>query len=165
MPLLKDGELTPDPWRDVADDEPLPAEQGVIVSAERWLSTRETLRGRNAPFGIRLTNAQSVADIADALDSVGVVVLDFPAFADGRAFSQVRLLRERYDFKGEIRSRGTVRRDLYPFMRRCGFDAFEVEEGADIAGWAASDAAMSHAYQPAADGVQAVWAKRHGGAS
>ena len=88
--------------------------------------------------------------------------LTFPAFTDGRAFSQARLLRQRFGYKGEIRATGNVLRDQYAFMQRCGFDAFEVAEDTDLAGWGRSAQAMSRHYQTAADGVRAVWAKRHG---
>ena len=54
-----------------------------------------------------------------------MVALEFPKFNDGRAFSQARILRERYGYRGEIRATGKVVRDLLLFMHRCGFDAFE----------------------------------------
>ena len=54
------------------------------------------------------------------------MALSFPSFADGRAFSTARILRERYGFAGEIRAVGDVQIDRYQFMRQCGFDAFEI---------------------------------------
>ncbi len=39
------------------------------------------------------------------------VTINFPAFTDGRGYSYARLLRERYDYKGEIRAIGDVMQD------------------------------------------------------
>ena len=47
----------------------------------------------------------------------------FPKWADGRAYSQARLLRARYRFAGEIRATGEVLVDMLPLLARTGFDA------------------------------------------
>ena len=58
--------------------------------------------------------------------------LNFLSFADGRAFSQARLLRERYDYRGDIRAHGEVLRDQLSFMQRCGINQFNLAEGEDL---------------------------------
>tara|TARA_R110001599_G_scaffold85916_1_gene230613 strand:+ start:9478 stop:9975 length:498 start_codon:yes stop_codon:yes gene_type:complete len=162
MPLLKDGKIIEDIWVQVYDDADVPATGGAMVSLERWLSQSDTLRGRNAPVGVLLKSGQSPAQLLDALNDLDLVVLDFPAYTDGRSYSAAKLLRQRYGFDGEIRAVGNVLRDQYAAMLRCGFDAFEVADDIDPAAWAASAAAMSNGYQHAVDGAQAIWAKRHG---
>jgi uncharacterized protein (DUF934 family) len=162
MPLLKSGQIVADAWVRVEDDADIAEETAVVVTLERWLADAETLRKRNAPVAIALTNDQSPSQIIDDLESIDAVFLAFPAYTDGRAYSQARLLRQRYGYKGEIRATGNVLRDQYAFMQRCGFDAFEISGGADLAGWGKSAAVMSAPYQTAADGAQAIWAKRHG---
>ncbi len=162
MPLLKDGQIVADDWVRVDDDADIADEVAVVVSLERWLDQADTLKQRNARVAVSLNNDQSVAQIVDDLDAIDAVFLTFPAYTDGRAYSQARLLRQRYGYKGEIRATGNVLRDQYAFMQRCGFDAFEIADGADLAGWGKSASAMSAAYQNAADSVQAVWSRRHG---
>ncbi|MGJ3260955.1 MAG: DUF934 domain-containing protein [Rhodospirillales bacterium] len=162
MPLLKDGHIVEDPWIRIEDDADIADETAVVVSLERWQNEADVLRKRNAPVAIALGNDQSPAEIEADLEAVDAVFLTFPAFTDGRAFSQARLLRQRLGYKGEIRATGNVLRDQYAFMQRCGFDAFEVADDADLAGWGRSAQAMTEHYQTAADGVRAVWAKRHG---
>lgn len=62
------------------------------------------------------------ADPRDAaLDGVHTVVLQFPAFTDGRAFSQAFLLRRRLGFTGQIRAVGDVLIDQLAQMQRSGF--------------------------------------------
>lgn len=55
------------------------------------------------------------------LDGVTTVVLQFPKFTDGRAFSQAFLLRRRLGFTGEIRATGDVLIDQLAQMQRSGF--------------------------------------------
>ncbi len=56
-----------------------------------------------------------------ALDGIHTVQLQFPSFADGRAFSQAFLLRRRLGFTGQIRAIGDVLIDQLAQMQRSGF--------------------------------------------
>ena len=88
------------------------------------------------------------------LDLAGVTRIDlhFPKFSDGRAFSQARLLRERYGFTGELRATGNVLRDQLLMMARAGFDAFELEKAADAGTVHRALTSYSIFYQPTGDG-------------
>lgn len=152
MPLVKNRKIVEDGWIHVADGDEVPASGAVIVGAGRWIAERESLTRRNAPVGVLLRNDQDPAEVAADLDRFGVVALEFPAFRDGRAYTQARLLRERYGFRGELRATGEVLRDQAPFMRRCGIDAFETGSGADAGAFARAISEISVFYQPPADG-------------
>ncbi len=156
MPLIKADAFAPDPWLSLGDEEALPEGAPAIVSLERWQSERETLVTRNAPLGIRLRSDQPPGPIAEDVQRFQVIALEFPRFGDGRAYSYARLLRERYGFRGELRAVGNVLRDQALFMRRCGFDAFEVAEGTALEGWRESLGEISVFYQPAEDGRPAA---------
>ena len=58
------------------------------------------------------------------LDLTGITRIDlqFPAFTDGRAYSQAFLLRRRLRFAGELRATGDVLIDQLVQMERTGFD-------------------------------------------
>ncbi len=114
-----------DTWIVAVDGEPLP-ESPAILSRKRWLAERDTLAGRNAPLGLRLDAGERIDDIAADLAHFALIALSFPKFTDGRAFSTARLLREKHGYTGELRAVGNVLADQIPFMRRVGFDAFEV---------------------------------------
>jgi uncharacterized protein (DUF934 family) len=60
------------------------------------------------------------------------------------------LLRERWNFKGELRATGHVRRDQLFFMARCGFNSFELPE-TELEDAAAAFSTFSAAYQPSND--------------
>ncbi len=156
MPLIKGDEFAEDSWISVDDDEALPEGAPAIVSLARWQAERGVLAGRNAPLGIRLRADQPPAQIAMDLDRFQVIALEFPIFGDGRAYSYARLLRERYGYRGELRAVGNVLRDQALFMRRCGFDAFEVAEGTGIEGWREALGEISVFYQPTEDGRPAA---------
>jgi uncharacterized protein (DUF934 family) len=55
------------------------------------------------------------------LQNVQRVVLNFPKFTDGRAFSQAVELRRRRRFAGDIVATGDVLIDQVLQMKRCGF--------------------------------------------
>ena len=77
-------------------------------------------------LGLHLDAGERIDDIAADLARFSLIALAFPKFSDGRAFSTARLLREKHGYSGELRAVGNVLSDQIPFMRRVGFDAFEV---------------------------------------
>ena len=56
---------------------------------------------------VLLANTDPVEDLAPHLGRLRLIVLDFPKFSDGRAYSQARLLR-RMGYRGELRATGGV---------------------------------------------------------
>jgi uncharacterized protein (DUF934 family) len=67
------------------------------------------------------------------LDLSGITRIDlqFPAFTDGRAYSQAFLLRRRLRFAGELRATGDVLIDQLVQMQRTGFNVAVLKEGVD----------------------------------
>jgi uncharacterized protein (DUF934 family) len=150
MPLVKGGKIAGDPFAHVADGAELP--QGcVLVSAARFLEDPEALLKRGK-VGVIWPNSRDVDDLVPYLDRVAAVALVFPTFRDGRAYSQARLLRERYSYRGELRATGQVLRDQFVFMLRAGFDAFDVKKQADAEAFAQTVHRYSVFYQPTGDG-------------
>jgi uncharacterized protein (DUF934 family) len=70
--------------------------------------------------------------LADDLDRLSIIALNFPKFTDGRSYSKARTLREQHGYKGEIRATGDVLLDQVPLMLRCGFDALEITNAPTI---------------------------------
>jgi uncharacterized protein (DUF934 family) len=126
MALWRRGGFVKDPWVFLADDSPLPGAVPIVVSLKRWLAEREALTLRTAAVGVAVdAGAEAQAHLPE-LAGRPLVALGFAKFADGRAFSYARLLRDRYAFKGELRAVGDVLIDEIPLMLRCGFDSFDV---------------------------------------
>ena len=152
MPLIRQGRIVTDNYVRVADDAPIPEDAAVIVPAARLAADWDTLSRRALPIGVLWPNNRNVAELAPYLDRLALVALVFPSFRDGRGYSQARLLRERYGFRGELRATGQVLRDQFLFLHRVGFDAFEVSKPADADAFAAALKRFSVFYQPAGDG-------------
>ena len=74
--------------------------------------------------------------------------VNFTSFADGRPFSQAKLLRERFSYTGDIRAHGQVLRDQLAFMRCCGINQFSLAEGEDVELALAAFNDISSSYQP-----------------
>ena len=84
------------------------------------------------------TDKTGVLELANDMDprtldlsGVSRIDLQFPAFTDGRAYSQAFLLRRRLDFAGELRATGDVLIDQLVQMKRTGFDVAVLKEGVD----------------------------------
>ena len=152
MPLVKQGKISGDAFVHVADDVELPGSGAVLISAARFLADPETLSRRPGKLGVIWPNNRDVDDLVPYLDRLAVVALVFPTFRDGRAYSQARLLRERYNYHGELRTTGQVLRDQFVFMLRAWFDAFEVKKDSDAAAFANTVKRYSVFYQPTGDG-------------
>ena len=108
-------------------------------------------RQRPAWPAVSLANTDPVEDLAPHVRRLRLIVLDFPKFSDGRAYSQARLLRGRLGYAGELRATGGVLQDQLPFMLRCGFDSFESDQKGFEEALAKARTLFSVVYQPAED--------------
>ena len=152
MPLVKGGKIIDDSFVHVADGAELPEDGAVLVSAARFLGNLESFLQRKAETGVLWPNNRDLDELVPYLDRLAAVALVFPSFRDGRAYSQARLLRERFQYRGELRATGQVLRDQFVFMLRAGFDAFEVKKQSDAEAFAQTVKRYSVFYQPTGDG-------------
>jgi len=128
----------------------------VAVSLARFTKERDVLLARNAAIGVRLKASESPEALGADVHRLSLVVLEFPVFRDGRAFSWARMLRTRMAYRGEIRGAGHFLYDQIAFMKRTGFDAWEVPEGFTLEQFHRALAEMTDVYQPAEDGRKTI---------
>ena len=83
--------------------------------------------------GSTLVLANDVNALDVNLDGITQIDLQFPAFTDGRAFTQAYWLRKRLKFTGDIRATGDVLIDQLVQMQRTGFSSAVLREGVDLA--------------------------------
>ena len=160
MPLLRNGRAVHDPWLPVGDGAPLPADGAIVVGFDRFAADAERLAGRNGALGVRLRNTDDARALAGHVGRLCLIVLEFPKYTDGRAYSQARLLRERLGYAGELRAAGNVLLDQLMFMQRCGFDAFEIDRPDAELAWRKAFAAFETFYQPTDDGRATILERR-----
>jgi uncharacterized protein (DUF934 family) len=152
MPLVENGQIVQDRYRYVGDEESIPERVPIIVPAQRFLANTDVLTRRDGSLGVVWPNDRRIVELAPWLGHLALVALQFPKFRDGRAYSQARLLRETYGFRGTLRATGDVLRDQFHFLLRAGFDSFEVKKPADANAFVEAASRYSVVYQPSADG-------------
>jgi len=99
-----------------------------------------------------LDNTEDVTKLGPRLEGIELIVLQFPKFTDGRAYTQARLLRERLGYTGELRAAGQVYIDQISFMLRCGFDSFASAQKGFAEALTKARSLFSVVYQPTGDG-------------
>lgn len=156
--IIKNGTIVADQWQ-LLDSDAVDVPAGaVIIPLHLWQAKQTELAGRKQ-LGIYLNSDQSPQCIADSLDHFEVIAINFPAFSDGRGFSYARELRQRYNYSGEIRAIGSFIRDQLFFLKRCGFDAFDLE-GNDLQNALKSFGDFSDSYQAAIDQPEPLFRRR-----
>lgn len=147
--LNLEGAVLTDAYTLLADDAALPDSGAVIVSLARWQAEAAALAARRALVAVKLANTVDVLALAADVLARPMLVLDFPAFADGRAYSQARRLRERAAYTGVIRASGAVVADQLAMMARCGITEFALREDQPVALAAETlTRSLPPAYQP-----------------
>ena len=146
-PLLRDRQVVLDDWRYAEEPD---GSTAVILGFEQWRSERDSWIAKGIRLGVVLLPEHKAEALAPDLARLSLVACSFPGPAEGRGYTQARLLRERYDFRGELRAVGYVHLDQLFFMARCGFNSFELAEQ-DIPSAAAAFKTFTAAYQPAND--------------
>jgi uncharacterized protein (DUF934 family) len=165
MPLLKNNAFIHDEWDSLADDAALPDGGKIIVSFERLAKEWDQLAKFPGVLGAKLANTHRVEELAPYLSQLALIVLAFPAFTDGRAYSIARGLRLD-GYRAELRAEGNLLPDQLQYMLQVGFDSFEVSDRFPLQSWQSAAIQMSLAYQRGLfrkAGEQEVWSKRHQG--
>ncbi|MEF8721407.1 MAG: DUF934 domain-containing protein [Candidatus Accumulibacter phosphatis] len=164
--IIKNTQIVEDHWQvlTLAEGETpeavaLPAAPTLLPLAV-WLARRNEIVAAGLAPGVWLDAGEGPEALADDLDRLAVIGVNFPKFTDGRSYSSARLLRERYAYRGEIRALGDVQQDQLFFMRRCGIDAYALRADKDIDKALAGLAVFSDAYQAAVDQPQPLFRRR-----
>ena len=156
MPLIKNGRFAEDRWVTLGDDAVIPEQGDVIISLTRLKQEGASIKARTGRLGVALENSIDEREIEAYVPHIDLIALHFPAFTDGRAYSQARRLRTKYGFTGELRATGNILADQAAFLARVGFDSFEVDADLSIDVWNNALRSMSLAYQRGYDGEQST---------
>ncbi len=165
MPLLKNNAFVQDEWSTLDDDAALPEGGKIIVSFPRLANDWDLLAKFPGVLGVKLANTDKIDSLAPYFSQLAIIVLAFPAFTDGRAYSLARSLRLD-GYRGELRAEGNLLPDQLQYMRQVGFDSFAVNDRFPLQSWQAASHQMSLAYQRGlyrVAGEGEVWSQRHQG--
>jgi len=130
------------------------------VTLKEWQANPSEYAGKELELSV---NSDETVDLfgADA-DQFKRICIDFPKFADGRGYSAARLLREKYGYKGELRSTGDVLIDQLFFMKRCGFDTFALREDQVLEDAIAAFSTFTNPYQNDVQDQRPLFRRRQG---
>ena len=156
--LLRDGRIVEDDWSYLAEAEGNAAAPLILTLAE-WQNGRDRWLAQDRRLGVVLSPAHRVELLSTDLPRLALIAADFSGPGEGRGYSQARLLRERWEFAGELRATGHVHRDQLFFMARSGFNSFELPD-TDIEAAHAALSTFSWAYQPSNDAGLALKLQR-----
>ncbi|RLA47587.1 MAG: oxidoreductase [Gammaproteobacteria bacterium] len=133
--LDKDGNvLSEDPWQIMPRgfDGMLNSDH-MLVPVQYWLDTlpdsdANSVCNDQHASGIWLDSDIELEPLADHISTWDCIGIHFQTFMDGRGFSLARLLREQYNYRGELRAFGNIIPDQFYYLARCGFDTFLLED-------------------------------------
>jgi uncharacterized protein (DUF934 family) len=163
--LIKNREIVEDNWsvlKDATGPEILQAVPGrnFIVKLDFWRQYPEEIANYSGNFALWLDSDENVNDIGDEVHNFPLIALNFPAFSDGRSYTNARELRNSLGYKGEVRAIGDVLRDQLFYMARCGFDAFLLRHDQDPEDCLQAFSDYHTGYQASVDQPQPLFRRR-----
>ncbi|MEC9407946.1 MAG: DUF934 domain-containing protein [Pseudomonadota bacterium] len=153
--LHTDGSTETVAWRLLGEDD-TPTGQGW----EAIGLDHPSVESAGAPVGLYLDNTVDVEALPVDISRFGFIALDFPAFTDGRAYSQARVLRSRLNWTGPVVATGDLHQDQACYLRRCGIDVFAVEDETQAATLARGFNDFTTAYQATQAGEVPAYRRR-----
>jgi uncharacterized protein (DUF934 family) len=159
MPLLKHGRFLADAWVHVGEDDDLPPDGDVSVPFSRLAAQYHQLSARPGRLGVLFPNSERAESIRLFLPNLGLVILPFPAFTDGRSFSLARQIRS-LGYPCELRASGPILPDQLGFLAEVGFDSFAVSDRFPEPVWRRAAGAITLSYQTIPGRAQ-IWRSRH----
>lgn len=140
----------------------IPATGKILVPLSIWHAYQDQLQARMdvGEVGIVLATHEPIESILDAFNDINqlpLIAIFVERFPDGRNFTLGRLLRERFGFKNELRAVGDILRDQLYFLKRCGFNSYEMRADKNAQEAIESLSDFSQPYQPAIDEPLPIW--------
>ena len=151
--LIKDAQVVEDRWLPLEPDTQPPRAQHILT-LEQW----ETLDSK-VGTAVQLEPDQPPTPLLENMADIELVAINFPALTDGRGFSYARELRER-GYEGELRAVGNFVRDQMYYLKRCGFNAFQLSDDSQLEDALASLDEYDEHYQAASDEPEPLFRRR-----
>jgi uncharacterized protein (DUF934 family) len=158
--ILKDTQVVSDNWILLDENADSIPNGDILLSFEQWQNFAEQLSNHSGSIGVWLEGHAEIEQIIEPLLNLPLIAINFPKFADGRGFSAARLIRERYNYSGELRAIGGFIRDQLYLLKRCGFNAFQFSDENELSDTAESLKDFSENYQVSVDQENPLFRRR-----
>jgi uncharacterized protein (DUF934 family) len=124
------------------------------------LFTLDTLSDAPASdFGLLVGGDCDVKLLETLLLRLNLIAVQFPKVVDGRGYSLAYLIRNRLNFKGQLRAVGDFTRDQLFYLQRTGFNAMTLRVGEDASAALAAFNTFSVRYQGSSDELAPLFAR------
>ncbi|WP_188151288.1 DUF934 domain-containing protein [Teredinibacter waterburyi] len=162
--LVKNGQLGDDTTVVVTDASMLTdavvESADFVVSLDLYNQLLSEAPEKAAKAGLLLNGDQDPASVKQLVKQVSLICIEFPVFTDGRGFSLARMIRDHFDYTGELRATGAFIQDQLFFLKRCGFSSFVVADETKLESAIQSLNDFTDCYQAAADEPQPLYRRR-----
>ena len=158
--ILKDTQVVSDNWILLDENADSIPNGNILLSFEQRQNFAEQLSNHSGSIGVWLEGHAEIEQIIEPLLNLPLIAINFPKFADGRGFSAARLIRERYNYSGELRAIGGFIRDQLYLLKRCGFNAFQFSDENELSDAAESLKDFSENYQVSVDQENPLFRRR-----
>ena len=134
--LIKDGKLSKNLWHLVPKEADLAeavaiSSDHLLVHISLWREHKSELFAFNKNIGVWMDSDDDAYELANDVNDLSLIAVNFPVFKDGRSFSNAAILRLRLSFNRELRAIGDVLRDQMFYMKKCGIKSFELSDTVD----------------------------------
>jgi uncharacterized protein (DUF934 family) len=161
--LTSSGAVQPDYWHVIDKNEALDLQafndKNCLIHVTSFLAHSDSLLG-NAKVGVWLDSDDDANLLAPYTQHLAVIGIHFPVFMDGRGFSHARILKSQLGFSGELLAIGAFMQDQLFYLKRCGFDAFRIDDDANVESMRVNLGDFQHTYQASADDPRPIYRKR-----
>lgn len=158
--LIKDGQIINDKAVVLESDFEGELPSGAVIVPLSYFNANKASFSSRSDVGVWIDSHEEPEELVDDLEQLPVIAINFPKFGDGRGYSYARLLRDRFNYKGELRAIGDVLQDQLFYMQRCGFNAFAVRADRDITSALSALTTFSSSYQAACDNPDPLFRRR-----
>ena len=159
MKVLSNNQLKACPYLPLADDQDGAAHDHVLIPFDRLTRENELWANFGGKIGVVVPGDSDPDVLPKLAKPVELVCIHIPKFTDGRGYSLAVLLR-RAGYRGTLRAVGDILYDQVDYLRRCGFDEFELKDPVRQDKYPASE--LTRHYQDVETDRAASW-RRFGG--
>ncbi len=121
-----------------------PIQNYSLISLDAWQEIQQQqadIFTQHKNIGLHLSGNLTTSELLEKLgpadqaqqllNNFSLLQIEITEFKDGRCFSLAMRLRNRLNYKGELRASGNYLPDQIYFMRRCGFNSFIIDTKMD----------------------------------
>ncbi len=127
--IIKDGAVVVDLWQQIDKSvTEIPSGTQLILPHALWTAHYESVQDRSDIAIWFDSDEFPDTEWAEKLNKLPLIGIHFPIFTDGRGFTIARMLRQRFNYQGEIRVFGHVLREQMCYLKRCGVNSFVLAE-------------------------------------